>query len=87
MIYKNIFTGADLEGGGQKLFINFEVKKPAEKGNFLVKIFQKVPKQALLGLFFHNFACGGKFLAKNIFSARRSFWENSKIVLNDLKNP
>ena len=36
----------------------------AKKRNFLVKIFQKVPKNAFFGLFFQKFACGTKNLVE-----------------------
>ena len=34
---------------------------------FLVKIFQKVPENAFVGLFFQNFACGAENVTKKVF--------------------
>ena len=39
-------------------------ERAPKKRNFLVKVFQKVSKNAFFGLFFQNFACGAENLAK-----------------------
>ena len=54
-----------------------------KKRNFSVKIFQKVPKNAFFGLFFQNFACGAKNLAK--IGTKPCFGRARKIYLVDLK--
>ena len=50
--------------GGKPIYTNFEGERGPKKRNFLVKIFQKVPKNAFFGLFFQIFACGAENLAK-----------------------
>ena len=55
---------------------NFEGEARAEKRVFLVKIFQKLPKNAFFGLFFfQNFACGVEncTLNQGLFSALGEF--------------
>ena len=46
------------------IYTNFEGERAPKKRDFLVKIFQKVPKNAFFGLFFQIFACGAKNFAK-----------------------
>ena len=67
------------------MYTNFEGERDPKKHDFLVNIFQKVPKNASIGLFFlQNFASGARNLAKTgNFSC---FWEAArKINLVDLK--
>ena len=54
-----------------------------KKRNFSVKIFQKVPKNAFFGLFFQNFACSAKSLAK--IGTKQCFGRARKINLVYLK--
>ena len=55
-----------------------------KKRNFLVKIFQKVPKNAFFDcFFFHKFACGAENFAK--IGAKQCFGRGQKINLVDLK--
>ena len=45
--------------------ITLRGERAPKKRNFLIKIFQKVPKNAFFGLFFfQNFACSAEILAK-----------------------
>ena len=59
----------------QYILILSEDRAP-KKRNFLVKIFQKVPKNAFFGLFFQNFACCPNNLAK--IGTKTVLWESSK---------
>ena len=50
-----------------KVFLKAPIYTNFERGaraDFLVKIFQKLPKNAFYGPFFQNFACGAENLAK-----------------------
>ena len=49
-----IYTNFEGGGGG----------RAPKKHNFLVNVFQKVPKNAFVGLLFEKFACGAENLAK-----------------------
>ena len=44
-------------------YTNFQVERAPLKKQFLVKMFQKVPKNAFLA-FFEKFACVAKFMLK-----------------------
>ena len=66
----------------QYILTNFE-EGAQKKRNFLVKIFQKVPKNAFLGLFFQNFACGAQNLAKT--GTKPGLERAGKIIPVDLK--
>ena len=46
------------------IYTSFEGGRAPKKRNFLVKIFQKLPKNAYFGLFFPNFACRAENLAQ-----------------------
>ena len=54
------------------IYNNFEREARAEKRNFLVNNFQKVPKNTLFG-FFQNFACGADISPKTVFLV---LWES-----------
>ena len=63
------------------IYNNFEWGARAEKKLFFVKIFQKVPKNAFLGLFFfRKNACGADYLG-----TKQCVRRARKIILVDLK--
>ena len=56
-----------LRASSAPIFTNFEGGGVPKKRDFLVKIFQKGPKNAFFGLFFQNLPAAQKFLGKKIF--------------------
>ena len=55
---------------GANIAILSGVRAPKKNQVFLVKIFQKVPKNAFFGLFFEKFACEAE-----------NFWQNWVLVV------
>ena len=77
------FLGNPLSRNPQYLLLLRGVRAP-KKRNFLVKIFQKVPKNAFFDCFFlQKFACGAENFAK--VGAKQCFGRAQKINLVDLK--
>ena len=66
------------------IYTNFEGERAPKKRSFLVKIFQKVPKNAFFDcFFFQKFACGAENVAK--IGAKQCFGRPQKINLVQLK--
>ena len=55
---------------------NLRGERLPKKRNFLVKIFQNMPKNAFFGLFFEKLACGAENFSQN--KIRMLFWESSE---------